>query len=99
MLEGIVWERVGLGSGWALVVLAVVFIYRGWLVPKRFYDDIVHDRNEALTSNRLKDQHIFEQDRQLGHMAEVGKTMEAILLAIHSLAARSGGSHHEEEIL
>lgn len=98
MLEGIAWgQAVGIGSGWAIVVVGVLMIFRGYLVPKRFYDDIVHDRNEALTSNRLKDQHIMEQDRQLGHMAEVGKTMEAILLAVHTIAARSGGSHEGME--
>ena len=96
MLEQIAWNQVGIGSGWALVALFVVLIYRGNLVPKRFYDDIVHDRNEALTSGRIKDQQIHEKDEQLSSLAEVGKTVQAVLIAVHTIAARSGGSNQEE---
>lgn len=95
MLESIAWDQVGIGSGWALVTLGVVMIMRGYLVPKRFYDDMVHDRNEALASGRIKDQQLAEKDQQLSHMAEVGKTMQAILTAIHGIGGRSGGSDEE----
>lgn len=97
MLEGIVWEQVGLGSGWALVAIFVLGFIRGQLYGRKAMEDVLHDRDEWRTESRLKDQQIDEQGLQLRYMAEVGKTMEAILHSVHSLA-RSGGSRHEEEI-
>lgn len=58
---------------------------------KRELEDIAHDRDEWRTESRIKDQQLDEQSVQLRYLAEVGKTVEAVLTAIHSIA-RSGGS-------
>lgn len=65
-----------------LLGVAVLLILTGRLVPRRTYDDLMHDRNEALTSSRIKDTQIAEKDRQIEHLIEVGRTVEAIMRAI-----------------
>lgn len=62
----------------------------------REVEDIAHDRDEWRAEGRLKDQQIDEQGVQLRYLAEVGKTMEAILHAVHTIARSSGGSRQEE---
>lgn len=79
MIDGIGLPQVGLGSGWALVVLVVILILRGDLVPRRTYDDKVHDGNEWRAESRIKDAQLAEKDKQLGHMAEVGRTVDHIM--------------------
>lgn len=82
MLEGIGLPQVGLGSGWALVAVFVVLIYRGALVPRRTYDDKVHDGNEWRAESRIKDAQIAEKDKQLRHLEEVGHSVNAVMRAI-----------------
>lgn len=91
MVDGISLGTVGIGSGWALVAVCVVLIFRGQLVPRRTYDDKVHEANEWRTESRIKDQQIVkkdeqlaEKDKQLGHLAQVGLTVEAIMRAVGS---------------
>lgn len=98
-------EAVGIGSGWALVVLFVVMFFRGKIHTdaevqrmvvdhQRLVADLIHDRDEWRAEGRLKDQQIDEQGIQLRYLAEVGKTVQAVLNAVHQLA-RSGGSQEE----
>lgn len=82
MIDGIGLPQVGLGSGWALVAVFVILIYRGSLIPRRTYDDKVHDGNEWRTESRIKDQQIAEKDRQLTELAEVGRAVNAVMRAI-----------------
>lgn len=90
MIEGVALPAVGLGSGWALVAVFVVLIYRGLLVPRRTYDDKVHDGNEWRAESRIKDAQIAEKDEQLRHMAEVGKTVDHIMRSLpHTADPRS----------
>lgn len=75
------------GVGVVGVILLVGWlVFTGRLVPKRFYDDIVHDRNEALASSRIKDTQIAEKDEQLRHMGEIGHTVEHFLTAFQQAA-------------
>ena len=90
MIEGV---PVGLLDGVGvvgLVVLVGIGFGTGRLFTKRQYDDVIHDRNEWRAESRIKDSQITEKDRQLSHMAEVGKTVEA-LLAAYQKARRQGG--------
>lgn len=57
----------------------------------REVEDLAHDRDEWRAEGRLKDQQIDEQGIQLRSLSEVGRTMQAVLQALHDLA-RSGGS-------
>jgi hypothetical protein len=77
----VVLPPVGLGSGWALVALTVVALMRGKLVPRSSLDDAFHDRDEWRAESRIKDAQLAEKDVQLGHLAEVGRTTEALLAA------------------
>ena len=58
-----------------LAGLAVLMVMTGRLIPRKTYDDIVR-------SNETKDKQIAEKDVQLAHLAEVGKTVEAIMHSI-----------------
>lgn len=88
VVEGIGLQAVGLGSGWALVAVFVILIYRGDLVPRRTYDDKCHDSSEWRAESRIKDAQLAEKDRQLQHMAEVGRTVDAIMRAMPHTADR-----------
>lgn len=94
-IDGIGLPQVGLGSGWALVAVVVVLIYRGALVPRKTHDDVVHDRDEWRAESRIKDAQISEKDTQLsekdtqlGHLGEVGRNTLAIMQSIKSLGER-----------
>lgn len=82
MIDGVGLPQVGLGSGWALVAVFVILVFRGSLVPRRTYDDMVHDRDEWRTESRVKDQQIQVKDEQLGHLGEVGRTVDHIMRAL-----------------
>jgi hypothetical protein len=100
-MEAIPWDHIGIGSGWAFVGLFVWLALTGRLVPKTEHDRSLehaeHEAQEWRTESRIKDQQIREQEIQLGHLAEVGKTVDAIMRSIHR-NARSGdrGSHEED---
>lgn len=85
--------EVGVGSGWAVVAVGVVYILRGKLVPRATLDDAIHDRDEWRTESRLKDAQIAEKDEQLRHMGEVGRNVLAIMRGLRA----SSGSPFDEE--
>lgn len=83
----------GLAEGIGVVgVVLLVFwlIWSGRLVTKRELDHVEHDRNEWRTESRIKDQQIREKDDQITALAEVGKTVEAVLRALKSGPPASG---------
>ena len=61
-----------------LVIFFAFGLATGRLFTKRQYDDVTHDRDEWRTESRIKDAQIAEQNKQLGHMAEVGRTVEQL---------------------
>lgn len=88
MIDGIGLPQVGLGSGWAGLLVVVIFIIRGALVPRRSLEDVIHDRDEWRAESRIKDAQIAEKNEQLRHMGEVGRTVEAILGALQKNATK-----------
>lgn len=80
--DGIGLPQVGLGSGWAVLVVMVIFIMRGSLVPRRSLEDVIHDRDEWRTESRIKDAQLAEKDEQLRHMGEVGRTVDQIMRSL-----------------
>ena len=90
-MDAIPWPQAGIGAGWALVAFFVWLIFTGKLRPRADIDDANHRADQWLTESRIKDQQIREQEIQLGHMAEVGKTVDAIMRAMPHTAAPKGG--------
>lgn len=84
MIEGLpwpVWTGV-LGASVMLNVWFVSLIYRGRMYPGRMYDDKAHEADEWRAESRLKDKQLAEKDKQLGHLAPVGETVNAVMRAI-----------------
>lgn len=69
----------------ALLGLCVLLVLTGRLVPRRTYDDKVHEANEWRTESRLKDAQLAEKDKQLGHMGEVGRNVLHVMDALQVL--------------
>lgn len=81
-----------------LVVALFWLLSSGRLTTRNVVDRIEHDRDEWRTESRIKDQQIQEQaeqiktkDTQLAHLAEVGRTVDAIMRALKS-GPPSGGA-------
>ena len=70
----------------AVVVLVGWLVVTGKLVPRRTYEDVLHDRDEWRAEGRIKDAELAEKDKQLAHLAEVGHTVEAIMRAVQTEA-------------
>lgn len=87
MLDGVPIGSLTDGIGTVGVILLVGFlVVTGRLVPRRTYEDQVHEANEWRAESRIKDQQIAEKDTQLRHMGEVGRTVEQIMGAISARA-------------
>ena len=65
-----------------LCVLFVLALGRGWIVTRREANDIRHDRDEWRAESRLKDAQLAEKDKQLGHMGEVGRTVDHVMRSL-----------------
>lgn len=72
----------------AIVGILVLFIATGRLVPRRTYDDKVHEAGEWRAEARIKDAQLAEKDKQLRHMAEVGETVKDIMRSLPRAAAQ-----------
>ena len=94
-MEQIPWGMVGQDAGWAIVVGLVVAFFRGKVWTDAAYQEKVHEANEWRAESRIKDAQIAEKDRQLTHMAEVGRTVDAIMRSIHR-NAQSGDRQSAE---
>lgn len=83
MLDALPWPAITAASGgWLLLGAFVVALIRGNLVPRQTLQDALDDRDEWRAESRIKDQQIAEKDTQLGHMAEVGRNVLAIMHSI-----------------
>lgn len=91
MLESIPWGQVGIGSGWALVAVFVVYIYRGKLHTdpewermvkdhQREIEDVAHDRNEWRTAHRISEQaRLEERENTRDLITSFGSTLTGFL--------------------
>lgn len=88
--DALPWPAIGAATGgWTLFAIAGWFVLTGRLVPGRFHREVIHDRNEWRAESRIKDAQIAEKDTQLRHMAEVGKTSEAVLLKLREYTEKA----------
>ena len=81
-MEAVILELVATLGPPGLLALGVWLIMTGRLVPRRTYEDALHDRDEWRAESRIKDQELQVKNDQLAHLAEVGKTQVAILSAL-----------------
>ena len=73
-------------GGWGLAAYFARLVYTGRLVPRSTMEDVEHDRSEWRAESRIKDTQIAVKDEQLRHLAEVGRTVEAIMRAVEARA-------------
>lgn len=73
-----------IGGVAGLLVVLFWLIATGRLVTRRELEKAEHDRDEWRTESRIKDQQIQVKDDQLDHLAEVGRTVDAVLRALKS---------------
>lgn len=91
-MDSLPWPAITAASGgWVLTGAFVIAVLRGRLVPRANLEDAHHEANEWRTEGRIKDQQIAEKDVQLGHLAEVGKTVEQLARGLQE----HGGLHRE----
>lgn len=89
MLDGL---PLGVIAPSTLAGLAVLLVLTGRLIPRKTYDDKVHEANEWRAESRLKDAQIAEKDEQLRELANVGRTVSAVMRAIQR------GSTKDQEV-
>lgn len=81
------------GAGVVTVVLLVGWMLAtGRLVTRRELERAEHDRDEWRTESRIKDQELQAKNEQLAHLAEVGKSMHAVLAALKSGPPQGGAA-------
>lgn len=69
-----------------VVLLMGLLVIRGLLVPRNIYLDKVREGEEKDRQLRAKDEQLAEKDKQLGHLAEVGRTVDAVMRAVQQNA-------------
>ena len=79
-----------IGGVLGLVVALFWLLATGRLVTRRELDQATHDRDEWRTESRIKDQEIQAKNDQLAHLAEVGRTVDAVLRALKSGPPQGG---------
>ncbi|WP_310962157.1 hypothetical protein [Nocardioides terrisoli] len=75
----------------ALLGIAVLMVLTGRLIPRRTYEEKSHEAQEWRTESRIKDAQIAEKDEQLGHLREVGETVNEVMRSIKRKAATDDG--------
>lgn len=74
----------------ALAGIAVLLVLTGRLVPRRTYDDKVHESTEWRTESRIKDQQILELTEQNTKMLNAfGPTLTDFLKQLRRVAVES----------
>lgn len=71
-----------LGGPWALVALFFIMVWRGELIPRRTYDDMVKDRDEWRTAHTVSETGRHEVLRQNGELLEAVHTANHVLTAL-----------------
>ena len=72
-------EFLGIGAGWAIVALFVVAILRGNLIPRRTYDDAVHDRDMWRAAHMTSEAARVKGEVHLHDLLEATRTMDQLM--------------------
>lgn len=71
----------------ALLGLTIFLILRGYIVPRRTYDDKAHEADEWRTEARIKDQQIHElAEQNTAMLREFGPTVTSFMDALRKHA-------------
>lgn len=81
-MDGITLGTLGIGSGWAIVALGVIYILRGGLVPRRTYEDALHDRDEWRAAHRISETARVISAEQVDKLVASAQVTEAFLRAL-----------------
>ena len=87
MIEGLAVSHLLDFSGW---IVAAALVLSGWLVPRRTYRDILHDRDEWRAAHRISEQARAESADQVGELLEHARTTDAFIRSLPH--PRSGDS-------
>lgn len=71
-----------------VVVLMAWLVITGKLVPRNIYLDKVRESEEKGRALATKDEQLAEKDIQLTELAEVGRTVDAVMRAVQQNARR-----------
>lgn len=66
----------------ALAGFAVLAVLRGWLVPRKTYDDLKEDRDRWQQAHSISEEARLTQTRQLDAVLEVGQTVKNVMEAL-----------------
>jgi hypothetical protein len=86
-METIPWNAVGAGSGWAIVGVLVVMLFRGLIVTRREHDNVVSDLREQNAALRETNKHLAEQNSVM-----LGASMPAFNSLLTALRQAAGES-------
>lgn len=79
MLEGIAVGDLFNASGW---IVAAAFVLLGWLIPRRTYKDIVHDRDEWRAAHRISETSRQVAADQVDELLEHARTTDAFIRSL-----------------
>lgn len=82
MIDGIPIQFLGIGSGWLIVAVGVLGLLRGTVVPRRTYDDALHDRDEWRAAHRISESARAEAVGQVQELLEHARTTDAFIRSL-----------------
>lgn len=75
-------ELLGIGAGWLIVGLFVIGMMRGNLVPRRTYDDVIHDRDEWRAAHRISETARATAVHQVEELLEHARTTDEFIRSL-----------------
>ena len=90
-LEGVPIESLGYGSGWLIVALFVLAILRGNLIPRRTYDDGIHDRDMWRAAHMTSEAARVKGEVHLHDLLEATRTMDQLMREVQDRLRPGGG--------
>jgi hypothetical protein len=84
VIEGIPLSALGYGSGWALVAVFVIMLFRGAIVTRREHDGTTQDLRAQVEALRETNKHLAEQNSVM--LQSAMPTVNSVLTALHQAA-------------
>ena len=81
---GIPVSALGIGSGWALVALFVIMLFRGQIVTRREHENAVAALREQVATLTETSKHLAEQNSVM--LGSAMPTVNSVLTALHQAA-------------
>lgn len=84
MVDGLPLGQLGIGSGWALVAVFVIMMFRGAIVTRREHDNAVAALREQVTALTETNKHLAQQNSVM--LSSAMPTVNATLTALRQAA-------------